>query len=1129
MSQFLNNIRLIPRNGSILIIIGILLTLPGYSITKTSVMTGNWNDPNAWSPAGVPVSADDAIIQAGHTITLNADQAITALTVDAGATLTWNAGRRITITGAFTVNGTANMNGGLLTIAAAGQRFSIGASGTFIWDPGVNTSAEATLFTRGVENFASTSTLVIRRWFNYGTTLGQYITGDFGNLTINTPGTNNTIVEWNQRNQFQAHRILGRLTVDQGWLTLDKQGLITVTSIGSIVLTGMNSTLYCHNGNHPSSFSIVTTSITNNGGTFIGLNDGNGNITVHTVGDFINYGNVKLINNSGVLGVANGNAVFRVDGTFTQHSGDARIIYNITTTNSGTYTATFGNIVLNGGIFMGQTACHTAGGTNSFNVTSNFTINFRNATDKFRATSVTTLGSMVNNVRLNMVVTGNLSLSGVNNSEFTSSASSGNEQIIIGQQFTQSGTTCSFNYGTLSGSHPITMNIGSYTISGGSNYFSRNNNTALVNISNGMTLTGGTTVFKGGTGTLQLNCRSFNMSAGNCYLHNNTGTASSDQVSMTVNGNFRQSGGTIFYSDNTSTASATNTITLNGDSVSFLGTGVITRAGAGTIPVFGELNYNKTGTMIHNRASTHLIEQTIQNIPSGVNVDVIGNTFQVSSHSTNTINHLWIRPGGALSLNNAQLLSNGRSTFCNFLVDSNATLRTGRSTGLFDGTINGAINPSGNLSFVLNKFSIVEYNGFINQRVTGLSSNYSSISNKYGILRINLRGTTNAALVGTEVFVRTGLELNRGELRLNRNTLTVENGTGSAITRQLGYIVSEDTDASNMSALRWQNIQSGLHIIPFGISASTYLPVSFTPFTGLGNEVIACTRAVTPDNLPYPAGVTYPTSIYNNQNTVDRWWFLRCPSMKADMTVTYASTESPSGSTTTALKIIPHFNTGWGGPAFGDMTTTGNTNQVTASGVFFNNHFMVCNTAFQSMRISNFNADIEDEAVVLEWTVSSNARTTIEKSSDGENFEAISVNLDGTISGSDFLYTFTDQNLSPGRSYYRVKIELPDGTFAYSDVREVHNSYGNKATVPTEIESVSPNPFSGEITVKYSSGKVPHFALFNQAGQLVHEQSASEAGSSVERIGNLDSLPSGIYFLVMENGTEKKTKKIIKQ
>ena len=185
----------------------VFLTNDVFAISKTSVATGDWNDPAVWNPIGIPAPTDDVTISATTTITVNANQSVHHTTIVAAANLMWAAGMRLTISGNLTVNGTANMNQGRITFQNFGQQFNLGTGASFTWDPDLNTLAEATLFTKGIENFSLTSTLIIKRWYNYGVSLGSLTTGDFGNLTINTPGANNTIVEWNQKNDLLVFNI----------------------------------------------------------------------------------------------------------------------------------------------------------------------------------------------------------------------------------------------------------------------------------------------------------------------------------------------------------------------------------------------------------------------------------------------------------------------------------------------------------------------------------------------------------------------------------------------------------------------------------------------------------------------------------------------------------------------------------------------------------------------------------------------------------------------------------------------------------------------------------------------------------------------------------------------------------
>ncbi|MBI4645548.1 MAG: hypothetical protein HY738_02875 [Bacteroidia bacterium] len=98
----------------------LLLANSSFALTFTSIQNGNWNDGATWGNAspGVqgtdwPANTDDAVIAAGHTVTLPLGIAFTinALTINATATL--NANNLVfTINGNLIINGTLNNTSG---------------------------------------------------------------------------------------------------------------------------------------------------------------------------------------------------------------------------------------------------------------------------------------------------------------------------------------------------------------------------------------------------------------------------------------------------------------------------------------------------------------------------------------------------------------------------------------------------------------------------------------------------------------------------------------------------------------------------------------------------------------------------------------------------------------------------------------------------------------------------------------------------------------------------------------------------------------------------------------------------------------------------------------------------------
>ncbi len=1108
--------------------------------TKTSVKSGDWTDASLWSPSGVPSSSDNAVIAATHTVTIDNDNTIQNLTVNAGATLLWNQDKRITINGNFTVNGTATMNKGEITLSSPGLAFVLGPSSVFTWDPGTNTSASATLFTRGAENFSSTSTLIIKNWYNYTLALGSVITGNFGNLVMNSPGALSSIVEWNQNNEFQTHQILGTLTVDQGWVTLDKSGSISSTAIGNIVLTSVNSSFYGHNGTHPGSFTIATGSVTNNGGIFYGLNNGNGNVSINVSGNFTNIGNVKIINNSGVLNVCNGNANFIVNGTFLQSTGDTRFIYNVTTLASGTFTAVFGNLSLTGGIFMGQTGCHVSGGTSSFTINNNCTINFSSTTDKFRCTSLSSIGVSVNNAKVNFTVGGNLVFSGPGLAEFTSSASSGSETIQIGGNLQINSGVVSFNYGTSAAAHATTLAItGDLIVNGGTCFLSRNSGSIDITIGGNILISSGTLALKGNSGVCTSTIAgNFTQSGGYFYLHSNGTTSTPNPVTLNVNGTFSQSAGTFSFDDNSSNSSAEHILNLGGSQYSIGGSGIITHAGAGSCTVFGVMRFTKSGTQVYSRtANTHLMQQVRIEIAAGSDLNIGTGNLVLASSNTAALNLLRIYSGALLSLNDKQIVSEGTYSYSGLTVDSAGVISIQHPGGLYNGGNAAAISASGNMNFTLDSNSVVEYSGSVNQIITGLGNGIATSSNQnYGILKINKSGSSYAALSASNVTVRSQIRLENGELRLAGNTLVLMNGQSSGISRNKGYLYSED----DAGILIWKQMTTETHEVPFGLNATTYIPILFSPVSGKTADIEFATRGTPPSNKPFPSVVGMNLSVAGADASVskiiDRWWRISATGITANVTLSYPATEntlSPELATGN-LSILNWETDHWSEPhgsGSGVNTGIGKVSAINVTG--FTQWVIVSNTVTLPIQLAYFNANVSGNEVLINWATATevnNSYFNVERSTDGIQYESIEIVNGAGNSSSLISYGVTDKKPLNGLSYYRLKQTDFDGKFSYSNVEAVHYSVIPGAAI--KIETAGPNPFSDSFTINFSvenDGDV-EFLLLNSNGQLLYtEKIKVHKGNNQYTYTDQRNLEKGIYIMNLICNEEKASRKMIKE
>lgn len=1114
--------------------LAVIFTVSASAATKTTISSGNWTDASIWSPSGVPASTDNVSISAQHSISIPSDVQVHHIVINSGASLTIGSGKRITISGNLQILGTMNMNKGFITLTSPGLNFTIGNGGKFIWDPAANTEAEATLFTNGTEYFDQNSTLVIKNWFNYTIPLGQVVHGSFGNLEVNTPGGQSSIVEWNQQNYFETHRINGQLTIDMGWITLDKTGSISSTYIGSLLLKNVNSAFYAHNGTHPSAFNLTIGSVTNNGGTFYGLNDGNGNITVSVTGDFTNSGNVKIINNSGIPNVSNGNANFYVNGTFAQTTGDTRILYNIATTSSGLMNANFGNLTVNGGIFMGQSACHTAGGLSTITVLGNLNINLQNNSDKFRGTSLTSIGSSINNTRFNLTVNGNVNLNGVSASEFTSSASQGEEKITIYGNLNLSGSTANINYGMLNASHYASLQVrGKVTMSGGNVFLSRNNGRLDASFG-AFTQSGGTMAVKAGTGIASVIVGAgFNMSNGSFLCHSNTVTATSDNIDIFVNGNFAQSGGTFRFDDNASSSAGRMILHLLGDSCNFSGNAAMISGGNSSGGSFGTIRFDKVGVINFSRTGVSAIDQVVQQIETGCTVKMVQGNMIVSGCNQSGVNFLILNKGGKLELKNAQIITSGSYSGSSIFADSASVISLTRSQGWYDNATSGAFCKANGFAFNLHPYSIIEYNSSGSQNITGITSG-SPDQMKYGVLRINITGDSiyRANITSNDVIVRTRLELINGGMMLNGNKITLENGNSDAVKRDKGYMNAEPTSSVGAGTFIWKNIQRGEHIIPFGISPSVFIPAYINPKTGFGSTLTAKTWSTSKDNLPFPdASIVFAGgNTFANDQVLDRWWNFTAPGMKADATLSYRGTENTldpkylngkislaqwTGSWTISDLSAPLIKSG---TSYLKMTNMSLNSSVTA----------ICQ--FSDSRIS-LDATLGVSSVLVYWSNEEEENVTaymIERSSDGVNYETV-----GSESGSSVgsnKYAFDDLNYPQGITYYRIRGVMKDGSSLYSKRVAVQPlSAGSEKAL--SIISVSPNPFSEtlKINLQVPIDESLMITIWSTDGKLLRTQEESfQKGSQQIELNSLDAMPAGNYILKVSGGNQNTSKNIIK-
>ena len=186
------------------------------------------------------------------------------------------------------------------------------------------------------------------------------------------------------------------------------------------------------------------------------------------------------------------------------------------------------------------------------------------------------------------------------------------------------------------------------------------------------------------------------------------------------------------------------------------------------------------------------------------------------------------------------------------------------------------------------------------------------------------------------------------------------------------------------------------------------------------------------------------------------------------------------------------------------------------------------------IELSEFSATlIDNEYVAVQWTTESeknNDYFTIEKSTDGKNFEEI-----GTVGGAGNTtqkryYSFEDNDLIAGISYYRLKQTDYDGQNETFDPQSVE---WEPEAGGLEIVSIGPNPFTDRFTLRYSTtfSSNIEFSILNMGGTLVHSETLiAHDGKNEVVFENGYDLRPGIYIVTLQDASGNRvTQKVIKK
>ena len=184
---------------------------------------------------------------------------------------------------------------------------------------------------------------------------------------------------------------------------------------------------------------------------------------------------------------------------------------------------------------------------------------------------------------------------------------------------------------------------------------------------------------------------------------------------------------------------------------------------------------------------------------------------------------------------------------------------------------------------------------------------------------------------------------------------------------------------------------------------------------------------------------------------------------------------------------------------------------------YIDNIYFSSSTNVLPVDFKTFDISKSSSSAQLSWVVASEVNLVayeVEKSLDGKKFKAIAtVNATGTEK-----YSFTDKELANGINYYRIKATDKEGKTRYSVTKNIAHSSNGKIEY-----SVYPNPAKNELVIKNLTG-TSNISLVDATGRVVLTRNNVTNGLTTL---NIASLQNGIYNVVINNGVDNKTLKIV--
>jgi trimeric autotransporter adhesin len=165
--------------------------------------------------------------------------------------------------------------------------------------------------------------------------------------------------------------------------------------------------------------------------------------------------------------------------------------------------------------------------------------------------------------------------------------------------------------------------------------------------------------------------------------------------------------------------------------------------------------------------------------------------------------------------------------------------------------------------------------------------------------------------------------------------------------------------------------------------------------------------------------------------------------------------------------------------------------------------------------IMSFDGQATNNVAQLTWVMENETNSkyfVIERSGDTGGYDSIGVVI-GLNNNNMTTYTFTDNEMTNGNNYYRLRMVDMDGVVRYSKIVSLYDQQ-QTTTVSTRM-SIYPNPAIATInyTISATSNEQVFVQVYNLSGVvLLTTEQQLNAGNNVQTLA-VSSLKAGNYFL----------------